>query len=265
MLITSYINYRSVSKAFITCLFLALLVSQKGFSNETNVIALFGDSITVGENDSFPWPLRPFTSNGRIGNDGFFPALPPSDFLDTILIDESRQSTVANWGIGGSTTGSGAIRITGSLAVTRSNFPADNYYVLIMYGTNDFAGGLSQSTTGFNTGLMIDRARAQGYIPVIGTLTPRIDRDVSPYNQQIVAAANSRGVPVVDHFSRFWQFGFDLLDVEIFNGSVVRLHPTATGYQVIARLWFDSFLVNAIEPVSPITISPIINLLLEDE
>ena len=241
-----------------------LLANQKVFSAETNVIALFGDSITVGENNAFPWPLRPFTANGRIANQGAFPPLPPSDGLDTLLIAQGRPSTVVNWGIGGSTTDTGAARIFGNIGFTRATIPADNYYVLIMYGTNDFGGGLSESTTGFNTLLMIDRARAAGYIPVIGTLTPRIDRDVTPYNQQIIAAANIRGVPVVDHFSRFWQFGFDLLDVEVFNGSIVRLHPTAFGYTVIQQLWFDAFLANAIEPIGNIVISPILELLLDE-
>jgi len=250
----------------IACMLVGALVNSNVYASQINVIALFGDSITVGENNSFPFALRPGRGNGRLANDGGSPALPPSDKLDTLLIDERRISSVVNWGRGGSSSSNGAGRISADLGTTRSAYSADNYYVLIMYGTNDFNVGLSESDTAFNTRLMIDRARSAGFIPVIGTLTPRIDRNLSSLNGRIVAAANSRGVPIVDHFSRFNQDGnngLTLLDVENLFGRVLRLHPTSEGYDVIARTWFDQFLKDAIEP-EPVAIAPIINLILDD-
>ncbi len=252
----------------LVCLLLGAAASQNSYAADTVVIALFGDSITVGENASF-LGSRPGFGNGRQANDGLFPTLLPSEELSGVLGSERRQATIVNWGIGGSSTSSsgfgGAARILGQLSSTRQAFPADNYFVLILYGTNDFNAGLSPSSTQFNTLLMIDRARSLGFQPVIGTLTPRDDRNVTPYNTAIVAAANSRGAPIVDHFSRFLQDGnggLDLLDTEPIGSGTIRLHPSAEGYNVIAQTWFDQFLENVIEP-NRIVISPIINLLLD--
>jgi len=117
---------------------------------------------------------------------------------------------------------------------------------------------------------MIDRARSLGFTPIIGTLTPRSDRNVSDYNAQVVANANLRGATVVDHFTRFLQDGnggLDLLDLEFFGGNPIRLHPTDEGYDVIAKTWFDQFLENeiiAIPPASTPTLTPVIQLLLDD-
>jgi len=262
--VTSSYAYKSLS----ICFLFGLFTSQCAVATEINVIALFGDSITVGENNDFPLSQRPGNGGGRLANDGLSPILPPTNKLSDLLVEERRESSVVNWGIGGSGSNSGASRISGNLATTQSAFPANNYYVLILYGTNDFSRGLSQSDTRFNTALMIDRARAQGFVPVIGTLTPRADRNVSSYNTQIVAAANSRGAAVVDHYSRFLQDGnngLSLLDTEFFGGQVLRLHPTSEGYDVIASTWFDQFLITAIAPEPDrVDISPIISLVLSD-
>ncbi len=254
-------------------LFVGLMVDQAALAREVNLIALFGDSITIGENSSFPLALRPGRGSGRLGNDGEFPALPASDKLDSLMRQERRNSIVSNWGRGGSNTGNrpgnGAERIFRELQITLNTHPADNYYVLIMYGTNDFGSGLSPSDTEFNTKLMIDRARSAGFVPVIGTITPRIDRNVTPYNSRIVAAAQSRQAPIVDHYARFVQDGnggLSLLDVEVFNGRTLRLHPTSEGYDVIARTWFDQFLKDAIEPErsGASSLVPVITLLLDE-
>jgi len=240
----------------LVCLLLGAAASQNSYAADTVVIALFGDSITVGENASF-LGSRPGFGNGRQANDGLFPTLLPSEELSGVL--GSERSSTSSSGFGG------AARILGQLSSTRQAFPADNYFVLILYGTNDFNAGLSPSSTQFNTLLMIDRARSLGFQPVIGTLTPRDDRNVTPYNTAIVAAANSRGAPIVDHFSRFLQDGnggLDLLDTEPIGSGTIRLHPSAEGYNVIAQTWFDQFLENVIEP-NRIVISPIINLLLD--
>lgn len=244
---------------------------QIASAKETNLIALFGDSITIGENSSFPFALRPMRGFGRLGNDGNFPALPGSDNLDTVLDTENRESIVMNWGRGGSNSGlqpfNGAERISRELQFIKDNYTADNYYILILYGTNDFGSGISESSTRFHTLLMIDRARAKGFTPVIGTLTPRIGGgNISSRNGQIKSAANTRNAPIVDHHQRFLQDGsggFGLIDIEQFNGVTLRLHPNAEGYEVIARTWFDQYLKDEIAP-NLITISPIISILLDD-
>lgn len=115
---------------------------------------------------------------------------------------------------------------------------------------------------------MIDRARSLGFTPVIGTLTPRIGGgNIPSRNSQIVAAANLRGVPVVDHYSRFIQDGaggLNLIDIEVFNGVTLRLHPTSEGYDVIAQTWFDEYLEGQIQADANVIVSPIISLLLDE-
>lgn len=254
-----------------TCLLCICLTANVSVANETSMIVLFGDSLTFGDNSNFNGPVSAGVGSGRLGNDGLSPPLPPSDKLDDILDSEFRESTVINWGIGGTSTGSGASRILSNLNSSLSDYSADNHYILILYGTNDFNFGLSPSTTGFNIQLMIDRARSVGFTPIIGTLTPRSDRNVSDYNAQIVANANIRSAPVVDHYTRFLQDGnggLDLLDLEFFSGTPIRLHPTDEGYDVIAQTWFDQYLSNEIAAIIPPTpipnVAPIIMLVLDD-
>ena len=55
---------------------------------------------------------------------------------------EVRNAIVANWGIGGSSTDSGANRLANSLSTTKSQLLGNNYIVLIMYGTNDMNFGI---------------------------------------------------------------------------------------------------------------------------
>ncbi len=254
----------------VACLFCICLTANISVANETNMIVLFGDSLTFGDNNNFNGPVSAGVGSGRVGNDGLSPPLPPSDKLDDLLKSELRESTVINWGVGGTSTEFGASRILGNLNSSLGDHSADNRYILILYGTNDFNFGFSPSTTGFNIQLMIDRARSVGFTPIIGTLTPRSDRDVSDYNAQVVANANFRGAPVVDHFTRFLQDGnggLDLLDQEFFGGTPIRLHPTDEGYDVIAQTWFDQYLKNEIvatPPILKVIVAPIINLLLED-
>ncbi len=250
------------------CLFPFFLTANVTAANETNMIVLFGDSLTFGDNNNFNGPVSAGVGSGRTGNDGLSPPLPPSDKLDDLLDAKSRESTVINWGVGGTSTDFGAARILSNLNSSLIDHSADNHYILILYGTNDFSFGLSPSTTAFNIQLMIDRARSVGFTPIIGTLTPRSDRNVSDYNAQVAATANLRGAPVVDHFTRFLQDGnggLDLLDLEFFGGNPIRLHPTDEGYDVIAQTWFDQYLENEIVEIpQTAVVAPIIQLLLDN-
>jgi len=249
------------------CLAMLCMTASHSSANEASMVVLFGDSITFGDNNNFNGPVSAGVGSGRVGNDGQMPPLPPSDKLDDQLSAEFRDSIVINWGVGGTSTDSGTARILSNLSTSLNDHSADNRYVLILYGTNDFSFGLSPSTTGFNTMLMIDRARSLGYTPVVGTLLPRSDRNVSTYNAQIVSNANARSAAVVDHNSRFLQDGnggLDLLDLEFFGGNPIRLHPTDEGYDVIARTWIDQYLMNEIAATPPPTVAPIFMLLLDD-
>ncbi|MFQ3244300.1 MAG: lysophospholipase L1-like esterase [Arenicella sp.] len=246
------------------------------------VVVLFGDSTTTGFNSEF--------RNSRFGS-GTTTLGCPTVYLNNILqhqdprtdqqicsteahdspiLDQNKRAhnaIVANWGFGGSDTTNGQSRISSNLSETKNAFDADNYIVLILYGTNDRAFGVSTETTNFNIRQMIIKARALSYQPIVGTILPRDDLNVQPYNSQIISAANQEGVFVVDHSSRFisqpggWQ---TLIDQEIDpdTGELVRLHPNDHGYLVIAETWFDQRLKDLIPGIMDINIAPIISILL---
>lgn len=284
---------RSVSLPFlIIASVLISFTSQKAHSqdlpeNERTVIALFGDSISAGENSNLTGPLN---VGGSVTHQGC-----PSVYLTGILLnqaprpntvncqtegfsapvyngnDERRNAIVANWGLGGSSSSRGALRIRNNLTETRSQVVGRDYLVLIIYGTNDFNFGISTMTTRANMEAMINTARSAGvgYTPIIGLIPPRDDRSVAGYNQQIVAAAQARGAQVVDHFAIFNSFpgGFtQVVDQELFGENLIRLHPNDQGYLLLAETWFTQALQSRI-PVVPddnIVISPIISFLLDD-
>jgi lysophospholipase L1-like esterase len=250
------------------------------------VVVLFGDSITTGFNSNFQGV---FTVNGATDMGGC-----PSTYLNNILRKEKarsdqeicptkslaspildnnnkrRNAVVANWGFGGTNSLHGVNRISSNLSETKSELDAKNYFVLIMYGSNDQPKGISTSVTRFNTKQMISKAIGLGYEPIIGTLLPQSNRvDVKPYNTQIVNQANEDGVFVVDHYARFISQpgGWTTLieqEVSTTTGATIRLHPNDQGYLIIAETWFNKRLEDVIPGFSVFSIAPIINLLLED-
>ena len=262
--------------------------------SERTVIALFGDSITVGENLSLN--TRPIPA-GATDHQGC-----PSVYLTGILLNqrarptnvncstsdklapiydgnnEVRNAIVANWGIGGSSSGRGARRIRADLADTKAQLVGNNYIVLIMYGTNDRNFGISTVTSRDNISSMITTARSSslGFTPIIGAVTPRDDRTgpgpsgIRALNNQIRSIASQRNAPYVDHFTSFINFPgtFEgVLDQEQFSSGPIRLHPNDQGYLLIAETWFEQQLKNRIPVVSvgnP-NIAPIVSLLLDED
>jgi len=228
----------------LSTLFVFAAIHEVSVAQTNSVIVLFGDSITVGFNRGRPI----INANGSTTISG------PRAFLSDILNDpdQPRPSIVANWGEGGSSSSRGVQRIVAQLSVTRNAIPADQYFVLIMYGTNDFGRGIGTSTTAFNNQEMIRRARSVGYTPIVGTVTPPV----------------ANNAPVANHFGVFSQRPLiDLVELETsgLTGLPIRLHPRDVGYQLIAQTWFDQVLSGLIEPVAePVVVAPIIQLLLGD-
>ncbi len=246
---------------------------------EESIVVLFGDSITVGENvtsyytdcgaNQFGSPEdragRPRSGKGRTD------FCNPDRELEKILDESHRPSTVVNYGIGGSLTGlqsgNGLSRISSNLNQTRSNYPnGKDYFVLILYGTNDVSFGVSPGTIGFNVSRMIDRARDAGFTPVVGNLLPRSFLNVVPANIRIQDFANALGANFVNQYDNFQANGGNsvLHDDETIARISERLHPNAAGYRVVAQHWFDAALKDLIDPVAPV-VAPIIQLLFDEE
>lgn len=228
-----------------------------------SVVALFGDSTSTGFNQSFPSIDRDGDARLNYGQ--------PSTLLSTILNNASRTSLVPNVGYGGTASGpiqsrptnNGVGRINVDLAEAKAKFDGKHYYALIMYGTNDFNVGIPASTTGFNNGIMIDRANNLGFTAVVSTILPCdvCSNNVDTINNFILSTVNQRkGAGADVHF--------------VDNHAVVRsgwnaglsdpdgIHPTDQGYALIAQNWFDEKLRELIR-VDTVPIAPIITLLLD--
>lgn len=229
---------------------------------QPSVIALYGDSITVG----YHYQQYPVFS----GDEGW----PTTDLITLMAASPKRSAIVDNWGVGATSSSTGVNNMNSFLSQNTSKHSGKAYYVLIMYGTNDFNANISASTTGFNNGTMIDMARSLGYTPVVGTLTPRDDQlsQVQSRNSQIATYASIKNALLVDHYARFindpggWP---SLLVTEPsgITGQPIKLHPTEAGYLVIAQTWFDAALSSLIEPDPNATtniIAPIISYLLDE-
>ncbi len=249
--------------------------------NERTVVALFGDSISVGFNANF----QDRNGNGTTDrgcptiyltnlmlNDGDHPSCSSSLYNSPVFDanNEARNIIVTNWGEGGTDTDRGQARINAHLGQAKIDFVGNSYITLIMYGTNDRNSGISSTTTRDNIGIMIDRARVLGFTPILSNLTPRSDQNVGTYNSQIASLVGSKNVLFVDMHSRFVNHsgGYtQLIDQEIstLTGETIRLHPNNEGYLVIAETWFDQHLKNIIPAIENQTnIAPIISLLLDE-
>lgn len=207
--IVKFINYNFVLFIFI-CL---SVVSHHSPANGETIIG-FGDSITKG------WPYIMNNPNGaRVG--GYEPT------LETLLGNIGRPSRVLNYGVGGETTVTGVNRISSVLGAVGAN------YILILEGVNDMMAGVSANTTLFNLSVMIDKSRARGVKPVIGTLTPYPPHNIeSIYNGRIRGLAQQHGALLADHYNAFAP-NWGALNKD-------GLHPNSAGYRVMAQVWFNA-------------------------
>jgi lysophospholipase L1-like esterase len=136
-------------------------------------------------------------------------------------------ATVINGGTPGAWSDSGAGAVHSALSRYKPGF------LLILYGANDTIHEANQDGTINNLRAMIQAAKANQTIPIIGTLTPMIRvhegwagraRELS---KKIRAMASSEGCRVADLEKAFGH-----------NDSLLQddgLHPTDAGSQVIAK------------------------------
>jgi lysophospholipase L1-like esterase len=188
-------------------------------------VTAFGDSITQGVLELKRRDLRLSTSSN-------YPAL-----LQGKLRGLDPRWVVVNRGNSGEQTAAGARRIGGVLRVDQPGF------VLIMEGTNDAQACESAAGAAANLRSMVQTAKANKSIPIIGTVPPNF-RDnpcanevIFQINNQIHGFAAAEGVSVAEIFN-------GMNDRSLFGLSPDRdpLHPNERGYAVMADIWFQSML-----------------------
>ncbi|MFH1038025.1 MAG: GDSL-type esterase/lipase family protein, partial [PVC group bacterium] len=123
--------------------------------------------------------------------------------------------------------------------------------ILIMGGTNDVGWGVALSDTAYYLGQMIDRARAKGVEPILGTIIPRVDA-IENYNRStdlstnyIPPLATEKNCALADP----WQVYMAYWDTDYFWGDLYGypyywdgINPNgAEGNQEIANAWYAAF------------------------
>jgi lysophospholipase L1-like esterase len=189
-------------------------------TNNPRKVTAFGDSITQGVLELRRRDLGLTTA-------GNYPAL-----LQGRLRTLDASWVVANRGRGGEESGQGVRRLVGVLALDKPGF------VLIMEGTNDATDCLSATAIATNLRGMVQIAKANRSIPIIGTIPPNFRND--PCAQNVVNQVNGH-IRTVAELE-------DVVLAEIFEGMNDRslfgqgpgrdpLHPNDRGYAVMADIW----------------------------
>jgi lysophospholipase L1-like esterase len=223
------------------CLGLALLAAagcQGGSSSSTTAsssidfgsnnplkVTAFGDSITQGVLELRRRDIGLSTSNN-------YPAL-----LQGKLKGVDPAWAVVNRGVGGEETSSGAARFPGVLGLDRPGF------VLIMEGSNDATDCLDAAFIASNLRNMVQTAKANKTVPIIGTVPPNFRNDpcardvVSKINVEVRNIASSENIILAEIFE-------GMNDRSLFGQSPSRdpLHPNDRGYAVMADIWYQAML-----------------------
>ncbi len=175
-------------------------------NNNGQVVVALGDSLVAGvPGGGAPWPARLAGLSGK---------------------------TVINAGIGGEES-SGALSRCGRLLAAYK--PG---YLLILTGANDAIMGYSTDNAVANIRAMVQKAKANGTVPVVATLLPMtgehglFDGSAQRISAGIRGVASSEGVALVDLQGEFGA-GTGLL---IGDG----LHPNDAGNQLMALAFNDA-------------------------
>lgn len=184
---------------------------------------------------------RSCRGDGREGVGGWQPSL------------KSLVSTdVFNFGNTGEFTSEMVARIGQALNARNSA------YVLILGGTNDVIRGVPRSTTIANLNSLINRVKADGRVPIIGTIPPLLGSYFAGRNSAVVqlndAIRQIADVKIVDHYA-------SLVDAWSLNNSGDFIHLGGRGNTIVAQGWFAGITEPAEQDV---IIAPIIKLLVSN-
>ncbi|MBK5256001.1 MAG: SGNH/GDSL hydrolase family protein [Vicinamibacteria bacterium] len=193
-------------------------------SNRANVYMAFGDSITNGE---------PEVGDG----DGY------RRMLESMLRAHFGSAAVAREGFDGTQSDFGAAQIGSSLARVQPSF------TLILYGTNDWNDSACRQLPCFTTSSLraivqqVNRFKSHAFLATITPSNTGFDNRapasrndwIAAQNALIKQVADDEGAVLVDLNAAFLKTGAPLSSL-----LVDHVHPSATGYQIMAQTWFDA-------------------------
>jgi len=194
-------------------------------NNDPKKVTAFGDSITAGTLELKRRDLRLSTANN-------YP-----NILQGKLQSLNPEWRVVNRGVGGEHTSEGAARLPSILRIDKPGF------VLIMEGTNDAHGCDDKVAAVNNLRSMVQAAKANKSIPIIGTIPPSFrnnpcaDDIIDDVNLNIHAFASADNVVVAEIFDGMNQR--DLFGISLDRDP---LHPNEHGYAVMADIWYQAML-----------------------
>ena len=241
---------RSVRPSLLSAILWLSLTSSPSFAQVDKTIILIGDSITVTRLSFTPCQSCSTQNPCAGGNDGYCGYGNGDQWGWTArklerLLEYSGDTNVLNYGIAGTQSSSGINRIQSVINHAKAKHPANQYYILILYGTNDMGTrilpAVSSQQTQANILSMITIANQNGVTPIVGTLLPRKDRDVTAYNQAITSAASTGGADLVDHYQAWQGKNLD----KYYRDPI---HPKKCGSEFIAETWYQVYFKG--EPIS---------------
>jgi lysophospholipase L1-like esterase len=207
----------------------------------------FGDSITFGENGAnfVLTGLTLIRPQVQLPTPDTYPGALQADLIARYTAQSPR---VFNAGLRGE-------KVTDSGTFSRfRSFTSTGLYntVLLMEGANDVGNASVPFIIG-GLGRMVDEATGRGMRVFLATLPPQDPlgccprrgneaRIVPAFNDQVRQLAAQKGVPLVDVFQAF-NGDLSLLSPD-------GLHPNATGYHLIAEIFFASIRQNLELPPS---------------
>jgi lysophospholipase L1-like esterase len=206
--------------------------------SDPGIIIGFGDSVTEGC-DVFAGNCG-WDRSGKLGYEVE---------LESQLQKSDRNYVVNNFGSGGETARDGLDRIE-PVMDEFCNYGAE--YILILEGTNDLLHGARGVDVKYYLGLMVDKSRTHGLVPLLATITPDPNpshsyKNIPLMNEYIRDLASEKDVPLVDLYNEMNPF-WDIYTPGCYGD---RLHPNETGFKAMGQIWFES-LAELIKPSYPL-------------
>lgn len=108
----------------------------------------------------------------------------------------STSDTATGRGYVASSTYGGNLQIASVAAAF-----ANARFAVVMLGTNDSGANRAAGDVATDLGLILDALEGRKIVPILSTIPPRGDRDVTAINAAIRSLAQSRQIPLIDYYA----------------------------------------------------------------